>query len=295
MLLKLSRRPVFSSMVVLLGFVFATASAAPGGATSGSVSSSAVQPFATPSEVPSAPAATEPAPTPVNAALVSLEPTVKSLDVVWSVRHELHSQIVDFLKKKPTVADNYEVLWRMARLSYYGGFFALPKDALSEDKMSVFQVGTETGERARRLEPSRVEGHYWYAVTLGGWGIAKGVLKALSSAAPMRDALTEAIKIDPKYHFAGPYRVRGRLYNKIPGVISFGDNQKANDDLKKAIELAPESKLNHIYMAEVQAKLKSKADALKTLEFAKSLPDVVGVAEEAAYRRDISELENKFR
>lgn len=231
----------------------------------------------------------------INPSMLVLEPTVKSLDAVWTVRHELHSQIVEFLKKKVTLPDNYEVLWRMSRLSYYGGFFALPKDAASEDKMVVFQVGSEAGERARRLEANRVEGHYWYAVTLGGWGIAKGILKALSSAGPMRDALTEAIKIDPKYHFAGSHRVRGRLYNKIPGVISFGDNQKAADDLKKAIALAPESKLNHVYMAEVQAKIQSKADALKTLEFAKSLPDVVGVAEEAAYRRDISELENKFR
>lgn len=236
-----------------------------------------------------------PAASSINPSMLVLEPTVKSLDAVWTVRHELHSQIVEFLKKKVTLPDNYEVLWRMSRLSYYGGFFALPKDAASEDKMVVFQVGSETGERARRLEANRVEGHYWYAVTLGGWGIAKGILKALSSAGPMRDALTEAIKIDPKYHFAGSHRVRGRLYNKIPGVISFGDNQKAADDLKKAIALAPESKLNHVYMAEVQAKIQSKADALKTLEFAKSLPDVVGVAEEAAYRRDISELENKFR
>ena len=241
---------------------------------------------------PSAVTTTAPA---VNAAMVVLEPTVRSLDAAWTVRHEMHPQIIEFLKKKVVLPDNYEVLWRMARLSYYGGFFALPKDASSEDKMNVFQVGTETGDRARKLDANKVEGHYWYAVTLGGWGIAKGILKALSSAGPMKDALTEAIRIDPKYHFAGPYRIRGRLFHKLPGVISFGDNQKASEDLKKAIALAPESKLNHIYMAEVQAKLQSKQDALKTLEFAKSLPDVVGVAEEAAYRRDIGELENKFR
>jgi tetratricopeptide (TPR) repeat protein len=223
------------------------------------------------------------------------EPTVKSLDAIWAARHEVHPQIVDFLKKKHTLQDNYEVLWRMSRMAYYGGFFALPKDATSEDKQAIFLVGSEAGDKARKLDPSRVEGHYWYAVTLGGWGIAKGILKALNSAGPMKDALSEAIKIDPKYHYAGPYRIRGRLYNKIPGMISFGDNQKAAEDLRKAISLAPESKLNHVYMAEVQAKIQSKAEALKTLEYARSLPDVVGVAEEAAYRRDISELENKFR
>lgn len=229
------------------------------------------------------------------ASQIVLENNVKSLDAAWNVRHEMHSKIVEFLKKNPALPDDYEVLWRISRLSYYGGFFALPKGSTSAEKMEVFQVGSEAGDKARKLAAARVEGHYWYAVTLGGWGIAKGILNALSSAKPMRDALTEAIKIDPKYHFAGPLRVRGRLYNKLPGVVSIGDNKLAMEDLKKAVSLAPESKLNHIYLSEVQSKLQSKADALKTLEFAKTLPDVVGVAEESAYRRDISELEGKFR
>ncbi|MEY3903206.1 MAG: hypothetical protein RL189_2512 [Pseudomonadota bacterium] len=229
------------------------------------------------------------------ASQIVLESNVKSLDAAWNVRHEMHAKIVEFLKKKPALPEDYEVLWRLSRLSYYGGFFALPSGSVSTEKMEIFQVGSEAGDKARKLASGRVEGHYWYAVTLGGWGIAKGILNALSAAKPMRDALTEAIKIDPKYHFAGPLRVRGRLYNKLPGVVSIGDNKLAMEDLKKAVSLAPESKLNHIYLSEVQSKIQSKADALKTLEFAKTLPDVVGVAEESAYRRDISELEGKFR
>lgn len=247
-------------------------------------------PASAPAQVasPAAPAASSPQ------ALV-IETNIKSLDAAWNVRHEVQSKIVEFLKKKPALSDDFEVSWRIARLSYYGGFFALPKGATSEEKMEVFQVGVDAGDKARRLSASRVEGHYWYAVTLGGWGIAKGILNALTSAKPMREALNEAVKIDPKYHFAGPLRVRGRLYNKLPGVISFGDNKLAMEDLKRAVDLAPESKLNHIYLSEVQNKLIGKVEALKTLDFAKTLPDVVGVAEESAYRRDISELESKFR
>jgi hypothetical protein len=226
---------------------------------------------------------------------LTIESNVKSLDAVWNVRHDMHAKIVEFLRKKPTLPEDYEVLWRLSRLSYYGGFFALPAGATSEEKMDVFQVGADAGEKARRLAAGRVEGHYWYAVTLGGWGIAKGILNALSSAKPMREALNDAIKIDAKYHFAGPLRVRGRLYNKLPGVISFGDNKLALEDLKKAVAMAPESKLNHIYLAEVQNKLNGKAEALKTLEFAKTLPDIVGVSEESTYRKDISTLENRFR
>jgi hypothetical protein len=230
-----------------------------------------------------------------NSSQIVFEPTVKALDAIWAVRHELHAKIIEFLKKKPALPEDYEVLWRLSRLSYYAGFFALPQGVAADEKMAIFQVGSESGDKARRLAPARVEGHYWYAVTLGGWGIAKGILNALSSAKPMRESLTEAIKIDPKYHFSGPLRVRGRLYNKLPGMISFGDNKLALEDLKRAVSLAPESKLNHIYLAEVQSKLQSKAEALKTLEFAKSLPDVVGVSEEASYRKEISELENRYR
>lgn len=243
---------------------------------------------------PSAPASSTASST-ASAAQIVVESNVKSLDAVWNVRHEMHAKIVDFLKRKPALPDDFEVLWRVSRLSYYGGFFALPQGATSEEKMNVFQVGVDAGDKARRMAAGRVEGHYWYAVTIGGWGIAKGILNALSSAKPMREALTEAIKIDPKYHYAGPLRVRGRLYNKLPGIVSFGDNKLALEDLKKAVSLAPESKLNHIYLAEVQSKLNSKTEALKTLEFAKTLPDVVGVSEESAYRKDIGNLENKFR
>ena len=275
-------------------FTFQSAFAAPS-ATPSSVQEARQAPASVQGQPTEAPAAAPSTSAMPNPAMIVLEPTVNALDLAWTVRHELHDKILEFLRKKTTLPDNYEVLWRMARLSYYSGFFGMPKNATSEDKMIVFQVGTEAGERARRLEAKRVEGHYWYAVTLGGWGIAKGVLNALSSAGPMRDALGEAIKIDAKYHFAGPLRVRGRLYYKLPGIISFGDNQKAAEDLKNAIALAPDIKLNHIYMAEVQSKIQTKADALKTLDYAKTLPDIVGVAEEASYRRDIAELESKYR
>ena len=235
--------------------------------------------------------------TPAHAqAMSTIEPTVASLDAAWEKRAELHPVIVAFLKSKPKLPDNFEVLFRVARIGYYGGFFALPKDSTDEEKMDLFKYATDASERARKLDSKRVEGHYWYAVNLGGWGIAKGIRASLGSADGMRLALDEAIKIDPKYHFAGPYRVRGRLFFKLPGgFISFGDNKKALEDLRKALELAPDSKLNYAYMAEIQNKVENKQAALKTVEAAKNLPDVVGVAEEAAYRRELGELEKKFR
>jgi hypothetical protein len=129
----------------------------------------------------------------------------------------------------------------------------------------------------------------------GDYALAKGVRASLSAAPLMRDAATEAIKIGPSYHFGGPYRVRGRLYFALPSLISFGDNKLAYEDLKKAKEHGPTSKLNSIYFAEVQARVENKAAALKTIEAAKNIPDAVGVKEDAAYRRDIIRLEEKWK
>ena len=226
----------------------------------------------------------------------SIEATPASLDSAWDHRSEIHSKISAFIASKPKFGDDFEVAWRLARMVYYTGFFIDPSTTSNDLKMEIFKYGYEAAEKAIKLDPKRVEGHYWYGVNYGGYGLSKGIMAALSGAEGMRASLDEAVKIDPKYHYAGPLRVRGRLFFKLPGsFISFGDNKKAFADLKKAAELAPESKLNYIYMSEVQAKLEGKAEAVKSLEKAKALPDVVGPTEESSYKRDIVELEKKFK
>ena len=228
-------------------------------------------------------------------AAAAIDATLASMDAAWDKRASQGPAIVAFLKSRPKLADEFDVQWRVSRLAYYAGFFVLD-GTRKDDRIEVFKVGSETGDRARRMQPQRVEGHYWYAISVGGLGIAKGVMASLGSADGMRDALDEAVKIDPAYHYAGPLRVRGRLYFKLPGgLLSFGDNKKALADLKKAVELGPDSKLNSIYLAEVIEKLENGSSALKLLEAAKKLPDVVGELEESSYRRDIADLERRFR
>jgi hypothetical protein len=229
------------------------------------------------------------------ASAAGLELNSAALDSAWEKRHDLCTQILDLGKVKPQLSSDYEISWRVGRFVYYGGFFCFPENSGSAEKMDYFKYGVDVLEKARQLNPKRVEGHYWYASVFGGYALAKGIRASLSGAPIMRDALTEAIKIDPKYHFAGPYRVRGRLFFALPSFISFGDNKLAFEDLKKAVELSPESKLNYVYFAEVQAKIESKSLAIGTLEAAKKVPDLVGVKEDAAYRRDIRTLEEKLK
>lgn len=229
------------------------------------------------------------------AKITKIEPTVESLESVWKNRHKYLDLYVKFGKEQAKLPDDFEVLWRAARAVYYGGFFALPPKTDNDVKVPFFKYGVDAAAKAMKLNPKRVEGHYWYAAVYGGYGMSKGIRASLGGAPGMRDACTAAIKIDPKYHFAGPYRIRGRLYHKLPGFISFGDNDKAMEDLKKAVELGPESKLNYIYLAELLAAEESDEVALKKLMEAKNLPDVAGVKEEASYRKDIAKNEKEWK
>ncbi len=226
---------------------------------------------------------------------VAMDLTPAALDASWQKRHELCAKIIDLGTRKPEIPDNFEVAWRIGRFVYYGGFFCFPDNAEKSVKMDYFKYGVDALEKARKLNPSRVEGHYWYASVYGGYALAKGIRASLAGAAGMRDACTEAIKIDPSYHFGGPYRVRGRLYFALPSLISFGDNKLAYEDLKKAMELGPDNKLNSVYFSEVQAKVENKQAALKTAEKAKDIPDAVGVKEDASYRRDLDSLIKKWK
>lgn len=223
------------------------------------------------------------------------ELTAASLEEMWNKRESMKKEILALIKSKPA-SNNYEVQFLLSRLAYFAGFYCLPNNASSEEKMQVFGYGVDIGEQARKSNASRVEGHYWYAVNLGSYGLAKGIMASLGNAKPLRAAVEEAMKIDEKYEHAGPYRLRGRLFFKLPGgFISFGDNKKAFEDLKKAVEMGPGHRLNYVYLAEVQAKVEDKEAALKTLEAAKKLPEIIGASEEAAFKRDLLELEKKLK
>lgn len=221
--------------------------------------------------------------------------TKEALDASWAKRHTEKEAFLELVAKKPAVPSDYEVAWRLSRLAFYAGYYGLPDNA-KDKRMVVFQYGMDAANAARKLNKARVEGHYYYAVNQGVHGLAKGIIASLKGAEPMKQALDEAIAVDPSFDFGGPYRLRGRMYFKLPGgFVSFGDNKKSLEDLKKAVSLSPKNKLNLVYLAETQIKVESKEEAAKTLEIAKATPATAGVDEEAAYQKALVEVEEKIR
>lgn len=221
--------------------------------------------------------------------------TPQKLEELWNQRAQNTSVIHSWSLESPTFSKDYDTEFKSARLCYYSGFF-ISDEKSSAEKLKIFERGLKHAQEAMKLAPNRVEGYYWFAVNQGGHALEKGIVASLSNAGKMKEALDKAIEIDKSYFNAGPLRVRGRMYFRLPGgFISFGDNQKALEDLRLAVQLAPDYKLNYIYLAEVVAKKESKKQAVELLEKAKLVKDTAGEAEEKRNVEEIKRFMDKWK
>ena len=211
---------------------------------------------------------------------------VASLDQAWNNRESKKGEdsILKFIQNVQNIPENFDVAWRISRLVYFIGNFGPGENLSNDEHIKVFELGYKAGEIAKNLQPNRVEGYYWYAINLGKYSLAVGLFKALRTAPMARDALVEAAKIDPSYHWAGAYRILGRYYQDLPSGISFGDKKKAEEYLTKAIQISPNFRLNTAYLASLES---DKDLKLKLFKEAENKPNTDGTIEEERYKEDL--------
>lgn len=79
------------------------------------------------------------------------------------------------------------------------------------------------------------EAIYQRGVNLGQWGSANGVTESLGRWPELRDSMLAIVNLGYKeIHEYGPFRVLGRGYYKIPGILG-GSNKKAEKYLSSAV------------------------------------------------------------
>ncbi|WP_431313097.1 tetratricopeptide repeat protein [Vibrio zhanjiangensis] len=89
--------------------------------------------------------------------------------------------------------------------------------------------------------PENPELTVWLAINKASLAGAQGGLGALSLAEEAKDLLEKVIASAPQTLDGSAYTSLGSLYYKVPGwPIGFGDDEKAEDMLKKALEINPE-------------------------------------------------------
>ena len=69
----------------------------------------------------------------------------------------------------------------------------------------------------------------------------KGGIGALKYAKEARRHLEKSVKLDPQLYQAAAHTILGSLYYRVPGwPVGFGNKKKAEQNYKKAVEIAPQ-------------------------------------------------------
>ncbi len=140
--------------------------------------------------------------------------------------------------------DDPDAAWQYARACYDLA------EIDERNRASLAQQGIDACRKALRRRRDVAGTHYYLALNLGQLARTKK-LGALRLVAEMEHVLRDAIKLDPKFDYAGPHRTLGLLYRDAPGwPTSIGSRSRAKTHLVKAVDLVPEFPENHLSLIE---------------------------------------------
>jgi tetratricopeptide (TPR) repeat protein len=206
-------------------------------------------------------------------------------------------QIADFLITKPKLPDNdFATAWQTARLVYFIGNYGVGEKRFvsSSEGVKLFDYGAKAGSIAIKLNKNAVEGYYWYAIDLGSYGLAKGILASAMHASDGMDALRKAMKIDPTYQWYGSSRILGRYYQELPMIFG-GSSKKALNLLTKATNKAPDYDNNWVFLGQYYLSEDDYRNADLACTKAYDIPAVDGKYEDMRFKREASECMSKAK
>jgi hypothetical protein len=120
----------------------------------------------------------------------------------------------------------------------------------STQRAALAEEGIAASRQAIAQAPTNGAAFYALGLNLGQLARTR-TLGAIKLVSQMEKAFLQAIALDAKFDYAGPYRLLGLLYQKAPGwPASIGSKKKARLHLQKAAELAPDYADNWLCLLE---------------------------------------------
>lgn len=144
--------------------------------------------------------------------------------------------------------------------------------------------------------PDQPELLIWQGIILASYARERGGFGALGIAGDARDALEQAIALDPQGGNGSAYVTLGALYDNVPGrPISFGSSEKAQQMFQRAVEIRPEGIDVNYYYAEF---LLDEGDTVAAREYAEravnGTPRAQRELSDEALRRDAQAILNRL-
>ena len=151
----------------------------------------------------------------------------------------------------------------MAMLSYVQFLIGDVRATTADAKLAAYDRGREIGRRAVELAPKSHDAHLWYAINTARWGETKGVLRSLFLLPTIRQELEILLELDPRSVRA--HILAGNVLLEVPGFAG-GDRVKAEEHLKKALEIDPRFTNARVDLARVYTADARYADARRELQ-----------------------------
>jgi tetratricopeptide (TPR) repeat protein len=166
-----------------------------------------------------------------------------------------------------------------------------------KEKLKALEALSTEAHRFSQEHPNRAEPLIWEGIVLSTCAGAKGGVGALGLAKKSRAVLEAALQIDDKALDGSAYTSLGVLYSKVPGFpLGFGDDDKAQDLLVKALTINPYGIDPNYFYAQHLCDHNECRDAKRYLERALHAPPRPGrELADAGRHREAMELLAKAR
>jgi len=105
-----------------------------------------------------------------------------------------------------------------------------------EAKIAAYERARDVARRAVELAPKDPDAHLWYAITLGTWSQAKGLLHSALALRDLRKEVDVVLQLDPKNIEA--HVMAGSIARELP-ILLGGDRREAEEHFKTAQRLDP--------------------------------------------------------
>ena len=132
-----------------------------------------------------------------------------------------------------------------------------------DDKVAAYARARDYAKRATEMAPNNADAHLWYAITLGTWSQAKGLLRSALALRDLRKEVDIVLRLDPNNIEA--HIMAGSIARELP-VLLGGDAREAEERFKTAQRLDPRLTGVRIELAQLYINMGRHAEARQQLQ-----------------------------
>jgi tetratricopeptide (TPR) repeat protein len=129
-------------------------------------------------------------------------------------------------------------------------------------KIAAYERARDLAKRAIELAPRNPDAHLWYAITLGTWSQATGLLRSALALRDLRREVDTVLALDPQNIEA--HVMAGSIARELP-VLLGGDRKESEEQFKIARRLDPRLTGVRIELAQLYIDMGRFAEARREL------------------------------